>query len=84
MSNVLDFAELPLETRIDVLSTLCAYNECHVNLHKNGKRTVEVDWCLCSNDYEKPTVEHEFKKEDFDKEALEMGYMLKYGVKSPY
>lgn len=83
-ANVLDFSKLPLETRIDILATLNSYNECHVNLWKDGKRTVEVDWYLVSNNYDKPVLEYEFRKEDFDKEALEMGYMLKYGKKSPY
>lgn len=83
-NNCLDFAKLPLETRVTILATLCSYSECHVNRWEDGKRTVEVDWCSVSNAYERPVLEYQFKKEDFDKEALKLGYLLQYGKNPSY
>lgn len=78
-SDVLDFSKLPLETRIDILATLSSYSECHVELFKNGTRRVTPDWCICGSDYDRPEIEHEFKKESFDENALRLGLLLKFG-----
>lgn len=75
-----DFGQLPLETRIEILCDLSMYEETHVEYWASTKTyKVTPDFCICSDAYEKPKITHYFHKKDFDKRAIEMAELLKWG-----
>ena len=75
-----DFSKLPLETRIDILCDLSMFDETHVEYWESIKEyKVTPDFCICSDQYEKPKITHYFRKSDFDKEAIKMALLLKFG-----
>lgn len=76
----LEFCRLPLETRIDVLADLSMFDETHIEYwEKENKYVVTPDFCICSDQYEKPKITHYFRKSDFSPEAIKMGVLLKFG-----
>lgn len=75
-----DFHKLPLETRIDILCCLSTYDECHLEYWESTKEyKVTPDFCICSDEYEKPKITHYFRKKDFDDEAIRVAELLKWG-----
>lgn len=79
-SNNLDFAELPLETRIDVLVLMADYDWVNVECWVSGKDArYEVVIGTYLSDV-KPAKKYIFYKGDFDKKAIDMACLLKFGT----
>lgn len=79
-SNNIDFAGLPLETRIDVLAFMADYDWVNVECWMSGK---DVRWEVVIGTYisdVKPIKRYSFYKGDFDKKAIDMACLLKYGT----
>lgn len=74
-----DFNRLPLEVRIDVLADFATYDKTHLEEYRGGCINVTPDFCICSNEYEKPVLTFEFYKEDFTEEEIAVAYFLKFG-----
>lgn len=77
-----DFAELPLDTRIDILVLMADYDWVNVEYWDKGKDSF---WNVfigtyITGDNQKPAKQYRFYKGDFDKKAIDMACLLKYGT----
>lgn len=78
----LDFAELPLETRIDALVLMTDYDWVNVEYWETEKGNywdVYIGTYI-TGDNKKPAKKYSFYKGDFDKKAIDMACLLKFGT----
>ena len=81
-NNNSDFAELPLETRIDALVLMADYDWVNVEYWTSDKGdywSVYVGTYI-TGDSARPAKQYRFYKGDFDKKAIDVACLLKYGT----
>lgn len=81
-SDFLDFPNLPLDTRIDILALMADYDWVSAEhwVRDNGDYWNVYVGTWISGDDAKPVKTYRFYKGDFDKKAIDVACLLKYGT----